>query len=118
MNLERVISDEQVSIDEQAIREYGGGIQTHSCGANYPYVIGQQETGLEDGSVYWFAIGGRLGSKAMIFFPTHARVQEYIDWLKAGDALRAAGATDRHEGQHITAAIQHAAAHALAARGH
>lgn len=93
----------------------GGGVQTHSCGANYPYVIGQQETGLEDGSVYWFVIGGRLGDTPMIFFETHARVQDYIGWLKAGDTLAKQDASDRRGGKHIAAAIQLLA---VRAKGH
>ena len=91
----------------------GSGVQAHSCGANYPYVIGQQETGLEDGSVHWFVIGGRLGNEPKVLFDTHARVQDYIDWLKAGDTLVKQDASDRREGKHVSAAIQLAIEHRL-----
>ena len=108
-------------INPQAAREHhygghandGGGVQRHSCGANYPYVIGQQETGLGDGSVYHYVTGGRLGSTVNIFFCTLKRAQDYVDFMKAGDILREQDATGRREGKHIVIATRLAAMRAL-----
>jgi len=91
----------------------GGGVQQHSCGADYPYVIGQRETGLEDGTVYHYVVGGRAGSTPNILFSTLERARQFVGFLKASDILDAQDASDRRAGKHIAAAIQLAAVRAL-----